>query len=174
MHYYLSIGTNIEPERNAADIIKMLAQAFGPFVMYPFIYTQPDRIPTTNIFLNTTAIVFSLSSLNDTKNELNKIEIALGRNRDDPARSTKDRTADIDILGQSEIYDDGFFYTFNECYIKNVIDQNAVAANLSAFGLPPTKGASTVDIDTRSGHIRILENAAYRLEYWHKSTFPLQ
>ncbi len=174
MYYYLSIGTNVQPEKNAVKIVELLTQNFGPIVMYPFVYTKPDNMPSGNMFLNSAAVVFSLLTITILKNQLNTIETRLGRDRNDPHRSTKDRTADIDILGHSERFCGDFFCAFDEPYIKAFSHTTICGADLQHLGLPPTQGATTVDFDTGAGHVRILENAADRLEYWHKSALALK
>ncbi|VUD67514.1 hypothetical protein TDB9533_03831 [Thalassocella blandensis] len=157
MHYYLSIGTNISPEYNAAQIIKLLATAFGEIHYFPFVYTQPQGMRTHNTFLNSVAVVKSELDSTEFKQQLNTIETTLGRDRTDPLRSKKDRTADIDILGSSEQWDSQFFHQFNESYIRGVVRPGTSArfANLTAFGLPPNDlhaqtGLATVESENFS------------------------
>lgn len=174
MFYYFSIGTNIEPEHNAVNIVKMLSQHFGPIVIYPFVYTQPQNIVSQNVFLNSIAIALSPKNEVEVKNILNSIEITLGRDRSDPQRSKKDRVADIDILGFSKDQDNNFLDQQKELYIKEVIDTQSHSVDLTSFGLPSSKGPATVDFDTTSSHIRILQNAADSLIDWHKASLVLQ
>ena len=158
MYYYLSIGTNIHPEKNAANIVKKLSAKFGPIVIYPFIYTQPEQMDTKNRFLNSVAIVCSNMDKGEVKQILNQIEIDLGRDRNDPDKSIKDRTADIDILGSAVINNNNFFSIFQESYIRNVIIEDFSGVDLGDWGLPTTQGATTVNFDSTTGHISVINN----------------
>lgn len=142
--------------------------------MYPFFYTKPVDIVTDNTFLNSLAVVLTAFSPVEVKQELNKIELFLGRDRSDPQCSTKDRSADIDVLGCEDAFDENVFKRYPEPYVSNLIGASARPVDLSTFNLPVTKGAATVDFDARSGHIRILDDTAQRLEYWHKAAFSTQ
>ena len=55
---------------------------------------------TKRDFLNALFIIQTSMSAEQLKQEFNRIEEALGRDRSDPQRSFKDRTIDIDILGK--------------------------------------------------------------------------
>lgn len=168
-YYYLSLGSNIDPEVNSANMIKMLLQEFGVLVSFPFIYTQPEKIKSPNIFLNSVAIVLSPLDSSALKSRLNTIETRLGRDRNDPDKSIKDRPADIDILGCGETLDVDYFSAFEEPYINYGNKTLEAFVDMEEFGLPRTEGATTIHLDSASGDIRILEQAANRLKDWHKS-----
>ncbi len=174
MYYYLSIGSNIEPELNAVRIIKSMLKHFGPLISYPFVRTIPDKIVTNNYFLNSVAIVRSSLDPQDFKRVLNSIEIALGRDRNDPEKSLKDRTADIDILGYNTQVETGYFNKFDEPYINFKPYTALDFKNLETLGLPSTEGAATIHFDGGSGHIRVLDNTGERLEYWHKPSLVIE
>ncbi len=174
MYYYLSIGSNIEPKLNSVRIITQMLKHFGPLVSYPFVRTTPDKITTNHSFLNSVAIVRSSLGPADVKRILNSIETSLGRDREDPEKSVKDRTADIDILGYDTEINIDYFHTFDEPYINFKPYTARDFEHMEALGLPRTEGAATIHFDSRSGHIRILDNTADRLEYWHKSSFAIE
>ncbi len=174
MYYYLSIGSNIEPELNAVRIITSMLTHFGPLISYPFVRTMPDKIVTKNNFLNSVAIVRSSLDPDEFKRVLNSIETSLGRDRTDPERSLKDRTADIDILGFGDKIDIRFFEKFDAPYINFKPYTALDFENMEALGLPNTKGATTIYFDSSSGHIRILDNTDERLEDWHKSSLAFE
>ena len=157
MYFYLSIGTNINPEKNAVEIIKNLCTHFGDITLFPFVYTQPELISSSSIFLNSLAIIESNHDDKELKNILNSIEIRLGRNRNDPLKSTKNRPADIDILLKADKYHLPLFNTFTDRYIKACIPPNT-PADLSVYGLPTHQGATTIHLDSTSGQISIAEN----------------
>ncbi|MFL0811389.1 MAG: 2-amino-4-hydroxy-6-hydroxymethyldihydropteridine diphosphokinase [Agarilytica sp.] len=171
MHYYLSLGSNIEPEKNAVKMLAALANRFGAFIAYPFYYTPPVKITSGHPFLNSLAIIPSGLQPDAFKAELNCIEIRLGRDRSDPLRSQKDRTADIDILKISAKVDTLFFENFDEPYINIFTLGKDKRADLSAFGLPTTERATTVDLDTTTGHIRVVDSALDGQQYWLKPSF---
>lgn len=162
MYFYLSIGTNINPERNAVKVVKSLCQHFGLLTLYPFVYTTPEAISSDSIFLNSLAIIHSKKNEGDIKQILNTIEMTLGRDRSDPQKSIKDRTADVDILLCDTHYSLSLFDRFTDNYIQSCLPPNT-PANLSAQGLPTYQGASTIDLDRTTGEIVIIEDKLNRL-----------
>lgn len=174
MFYYLSLGTNIQPEINAANMVRLLTEQFGPLITYPFVYTQPENIATKNDFLNSLCIIFAYMHETACKDKLNDIETQLGRNRDDPNRSLKDRTADIDILGSSTVQDTHFFSRFTECYIKSIYQLDNAQKLFTLPELSTRKCPTTVDFDRASGHVRVINDCADSLENWHKTTLKGQ
>ena len=170
MIYYLSLGSNLQPELNAVNMLRALLQHFGPLLSYPFVYTTPENINTSNGFINALVVMSSNRSPEQVKACLNTIEVALGRDRTDPARSIKDRPADIDILGFTKTYEKNYFHTFNEAYIhavlraKNPAHLNGISLALHKQ-LSTTQGPTAIDLDTATGEIRIVENAIDGLEY---------
>lgn len=169
-YYYLSLGTNIDPEVNSVKMLNLLLKEFGALLSYPFIYTQPEKIQSPHIFINSVAVVLSTLDSIAFKNKLNAIEVSLGRDRGDPDRSIKDRPADIDILGVEDFLDADYFSSFTESYI-NICDRNKENfVDLRPFGLPLTKGPTPIHLDTRSRNICVLDEANSRLEDWHKTS----
>lgn len=170
MYYYLSIGTNIHPKENAVAIVKALCLAFENVTLYPFICTSPEDMTSQNSFLNSVAIITSPNNIKDIKLTLNRIETNLGRDRQDPDRSTKDRPADIDILSQSTDLDPVQFEKFGQKYIKNAYLMTSKPVDLTKHGLTALKGPSTVHLDCRSSNIVIRHQHQYRLENGLKPT----
>lgn len=157
MYFYLSIGTNINPEKNSVRIIENLCHHFGSLTLLPFVYTKPELILSSSIFLNGLAIIKSNLCDKDLKNILNTIEVKLGRDRNDPLKSTKNRPADIDILLQADKHHLALFDTFTEKYIKACLPPNK-PADLSVYGLPAHQGAATIHLDNTTGQISIIKN----------------
>lgn len=173
MYFYLSIGTNINPEKNAVRIIKNLCHHFGMLTLYPFVYTKPELISSSSIFLNGLAIIESKLDDKELKNILNSIEVKLGRNRNDPLKSTKNRPADIDILLQADKHHLALFDTFTDQYIKACLPPNT-PVDLSVYGLPAHQGAATIHLDNTAGQISIIENKFDCLVHREESTFIWQ
>lgn len=191
MYYYLSIGTNIEPEANAVRISTALARVFGKFSLYPFVYTTPVAMKSSKAFLNSLAIISSEHDTDAVKLQLNAIEIALGRDRQDPLRSEKDRSADIDILTSHPNYNESLFLNYDAPYIPLVLgiskdintpnsDENPSlnrCADLSHFGLAlnlttPQRPA-TVYFNTRTRHVAVINDRHRGLHNGLESAFTL-
>jgi 2-amino-4-hydroxy-6-hydroxymethyldihydropteridine diphosphokinase len=101
MHYFLSIGSNIDPEKNVILIIEKLLNISPRLLVSKVILTEPEGFESKNHFLNA-CIYFESDELKEKEIELkehfNRIEIQLGRDRNDPNRAKKDHPADIDII----------------------------------------------------------------------------
>ena len=59
MYYYLSVGSNIDPEVNIAKCLEILLESFTPAFVYPCTYTQPECIVTDRVFINTLLVIRS-------------------------------------------------------------------------------------------------------------------
>lgn len=99
MHYFLSIGSNIDPEKNIILILEQLFQFSERLLISKVILTEPEGFISKNYFLNA-CIYFKYDVLKgiELKDCFNLIETKLGRNRNDPNRAKKDHSADIDII----------------------------------------------------------------------------
>lgn len=99
MHYFLSIGSNIDPEKNIVLIIEKLFNFSPRLLVSKMILTEPEGFESKNHFLNA-CIYFESDDLKaiELKEHFNRIETELGRDRNDPNRAKKDHPADIDII----------------------------------------------------------------------------
>lgn len=102
-NYYLGLGSNIEPYTNVPRMLEALQRLSPELAVSSIISTQPKGIVTQKRFLNLAARIKSDLSPEALKAQFNTIERLLGRDRSDPNRSFKDRTADIDILFHTPI-----------------------------------------------------------------------
>jgi 2-amino-4-hydroxy-6-hydroxymethyldihydropteridine diphosphokinase len=104
--FLCTMGANIAPEENFAKARERLKN-LGHAHYSRAIYTRPVAMQSQLQFLN--ALLLIDTPLNDLelKQQFNQIEIDLGRDRDDPLSSQKDRPMDIDILGEAQ-YDDSW------------------------------------------------------------------
>lgn len=100
--YLCSLGSNIEPQSHFSQARKALEALSDDIAFSRNIPTSPVDIKTDKTFLNALFIINTAMNANELKREFNKIEELLGRDRSDPQRSIKDRTIDIDILGDVE------------------------------------------------------------------------
>lgn len=96
--FLLGIGSNLEPEANVPRILQRLNAVFGEVWISSVQPTAPLGMDTQNAFLNFAAFVPTDGTAEALKPLLNQIEEGLGRDRTDPDKKIKDRTADIDIL----------------------------------------------------------------------------
>jgi 2-amino-4-hydroxy-6-hydroxymethyldihydropteridine diphosphokinase len=101
--FLLGIGSNIEPHTNIQAIISALSHRFEHIHLSRVLSIPPIGMNSHRDFLN--VVVFIETDLNqqEVKTYCNDIEAALGRDRSDPNRKTKDRTADLDILTEMRL-----------------------------------------------------------------------
>lgn len=178
MYYYLSLGSNIRAEESAVIMVQNLSRHFGTIGLFPFRYTLPEGVESKTRFVNTLVVIkvikggqsFERLSL-QVKSILNSIEVSMGRNRNDPERSIKDRTADIDILGASEILEFGLFEQAREGYVRNCYFLQGEQPQLIKYGLAPHERAATVNFDAVTGQICILEDELHSFEHRFEATF---
>lgn len=96
--YFLSVGSNIEPEQNVPKILAHLLAISGQLNVSRIIETEPVDIASPNKFFNLCVSLQSSLATVDLKQRLNEIEVDLGRDRTHPDRQRLNRPADIDIL----------------------------------------------------------------------------
>ena len=99
---YLSLGSNLDPQRHLARAVEELRARFGPLVLSPTYRTPAVGFDGPD-FLNSAAIVDSDLSVVALDAWLHTLDDAHGRRRDQPRFS--DRPLDIDIV----FYDDVVF-----------------------------------------------------------------
>ena len=92
---YLSLGSNVEPERHLRAAIDALRTRFGDVVVSP-VYRTPAVGFDGPAFLNAAAIVDSDLEPQPLNDWLHALEDAHGRDRSGPRYA--DRTLDIDIV----------------------------------------------------------------------------
>ena len=170
MFYYLSIGTNLAADKNAVAIVKSLIKAFGRIYLYPFIRTQPENMHTSNEFYNSVVLISTTHDNISLKKKLNNIEVSLGRNRDDPNRSIKDRPADIDILkSHNAPLSSSAPISAEESYVQTVLACSGDMVDLSDYGLPFTNRPASIDLDAGTGNIIIIDDTVDSFINWQKA-----
>lgn len=170
--YILGLGSNISPQENMAAMILALIDRFNQITLSRVLEIPPVNMDSQRDFLNAVAFIETGATEAALKNQTNQIEIALGRDRDDPQSKTKDRPADIDILyplklpdgaqlSAATITDEYFLYPVIEelfCYLMESPSPD-IQSGVSV-DIPPLrfgKSASTIYRDAGTGDIRILE-----------------
>lgn len=163
MIYYLSLGSNINPEQHISSALEQLCKQFHAAIVFPVLRTQPCAIHSQHSFLNTIAIVVSDWSAAALKTWLNQLEEQHGRDRNDPLRSEKDRTLDIDILTAQSDFRWLSADQFDEPYIRasfmalQQADNNTVALKLGEQSLGHQ--AATIHTHDSSGHVLVVEDS---------------
>ena len=158
MYYYLSIGSNIDPESNISKTLEVLLNKFSELYLFPPVYTVPENIKSNNKFINTLAVLKSDLNITSLKNILNDIEESLGRDRGDENRSMKDRVCDIDIIFSYEKFRIDVFNMCKEKDLNQVIDMTGVPAKIQVFGSQLSNRPSAIYLDRRSGNKLIVKD----------------
>ena len=104
--FLLGIGSNIEPHKNITQIIHLLLEHFPSLSLSRVLEIPPIGMNSQRDFLNVVIFIQTQQSETELKAICNTIEIQLGRNRNDPDRKMKDRSADLDILSKLQLPDD--------------------------------------------------------------------
>lgn len=98
--YLLGLGSNINPQQNFAAIIRSLLAEFDHLHLSRVLTIPPVGMNSHRPFLNAVTFIETDMPEPQLKTICNQIEIALGRDRDDPDSKIKDRPADLDILAR--------------------------------------------------------------------------
>ncbi|MEL6719144.1 MAG: 2-amino-4-hydroxy-6-hydroxymethyldihydropteridine diphosphokinase [Bacteroidota bacterium] len=98
LQYFIGLGSNLEPEQNMLNMVEALFTISERVDISEIIRTDPVGLKSENYFLNTVVRIETIDDQTELKNKLNIIEGNLGRDRSNPSRKYKDRTADLDIL----------------------------------------------------------------------------
>lgn len=98
-NYLCSLGSNLAPEYNISRAKSYLTGIAQKVQYSRVITTEPVAMASDNQFLNALFVVQTHLPVDRLKQAFNTIEISLGRDRNDPQSSIKDRPIDIDILG---------------------------------------------------------------------------
>jgi|SRR5690554_528227 len=178
--YYLSLGSNIQPEQNMARTIHTLSERFGTLLLLPIVRTSPCNMESNHDFLNSLVIIHSTLDAVALKTEFNKMEENAGRDRSDPERGTKDRPIDIDIISNSKALSLAPFYSTYEPYCLvslHALEQEAAGKLGNTVAVPLTstqlvgERAATINANHSSGHIFVVEDTIDSLFQRLKTAF---
>ncbi len=118
--YLLGLGSNIRPDDNMSSALEKIAQLGEVCSVSERITTAPVGDTFHGEFRNQMAVLKSDLLPGPLKQRLQQIEVQLGREPKSPARKTKDRTIDIDILGQAGNADSCRSLPLEESYFSAV------------------------------------------------------
>ena len=170
--YLLGIGSNIEPQANIAKIIQLLLRRIPQLSLSRVLKIPPIGMNSQRDFLNVVVFIETEMTETELKTICNDIEITLGRDRLDPARKTKDRTADLDILTKaifpddssrlvSSITDEYFLYPLLEeltAYLSNRdYSLQQLGETITVDNLTFGQTATTINRDASAGNERIIQ-----------------
>lgn len=96
--YLLGIGSNVAPDQNVPAVLKGLLTIAPQLYLSRVVRTVPEGMQSAHDFLNVVVLLPTTLSAAALKQQTNRIEEALGRDRSAPDRKTRDRPADIDLL----------------------------------------------------------------------------
>ena len=97
-YYFISLGTNIQPEQNILKMMDALFELSPTIDASSILKTAPVGLDSNHYFLNVVVRIFYSGTASELKKQLVRVEENLGRDRSDPNSKWKDRPADLDIL----------------------------------------------------------------------------
>lgn len=101
---YLSLGSNVEPEKHLSAAVRALRETFGEIVLSDWVRTRAVGFDGPD-FVNGAAVIETDWDVYALDKWLHDLEAANGRRRDVPRFS--DRTLDIDIIFFDDLIIDG-------------------------------------------------------------------
>lgn len=97
--YLLGIGSNVAPQQNVPAILMALLAISPRLYVSRIVRTAPEGMVSAHDFLNAVVLLDTPLAPQALKQQTNRIEEALGRDRSAPDCKIRDRPADIDLLG---------------------------------------------------------------------------
>ncbi len=101
-HVFVSLGSNIEPERNLPEAARRLASRFRLLAVSPVYETAPVGRTDQPNFLNAAVLIETQLSPQALKEELREIEQVLGRVRTVDKYAPRSIDLDIVLFGEAE------------------------------------------------------------------------
>ena len=101
-YFLLGLGSNIEPEKHLELAREALAKEGTLVALSPALITEPVGDTFDGSFGNQLAIFQCELPAPMLKHRLQMIEQSLGREPKSPARKTRDRTIDLDIIAEAD------------------------------------------------------------------------
>ncbi|HCG78074.1 MULTISPECIES: 2-amino-4-hydroxy-6-hydroxymethyldihydropteridine diphosphokinase [unclassified Thalassolituus] len=101
-YFLLGLGSNIEPREHLSMAVEALHHVGDIVEQSPAVFTEPVGETFSHTFGNQLIILECNLPAPMLKQRLQRIEEQLGREPKSPARKTRDRTIDIDILQEAD------------------------------------------------------------------------
>lgn len=169
MFYLLSIGSNIEPEKNMGLCFERLLGLFGGLYSFPIVYTSPVCVESDNPFLNTMVIIWSQLEKAALKERLNAVETGLGRDRFHPRSSVMDRVCDIDIQAAADQLASLTIDAGDATYLRRVLAASVSEVRLFVSGVPLPEGATAVYLEGGAGDKVVVDDKTDAFANWLKT-----
>lgn len=135
-HYLLGLGSNLNPERHLPLARAALADIADVITASPPLKTSAVGTTFSQPFQNQLILVRSGLDVGQLKQQLLQIEESLGREPKCEARKKKDRTIDIDILGEAPEQQTCLRQPLDESYYQSVREHWQQALRSTPVPLP--------------------------------------
>ena len=134
--------------------------------------TVPQGMDSDNSFLNALVVFQCDVSPDELKQQLNRLEEALGRDRSDPWSGVRDRPIDVDILEVRPLPSFTGDDIREDYYRQLLAGERAAGERLVLAGQPLGEAPATIDRDQRAGHEVIVQQGDNLLNHAVKSALP--
>ncbi|GGY32668.1 hypothetical protein GCM10011297_01990 [Bacterioplanes sanyensis] len=121
-YYLLGLGSNINPRHNLQQAQPKLAALGQVIDQSDIVETPAEGSSFSGSFCNQLVILRCALPPTMVKHRLQRIEVAMGREPKSPSRKTKDRTIDLDILGQANSLEACRQLPLEDSYYRQVQD----------------------------------------------------
>lgn len=181
--WVIAIGSNLYPANHVPRILEELTLEYDRLVCSRIFVTQPIGILSNHLFYNLAVFIPTNQSRHRIKAFTNRLEINMGRNRNDPLRAKRDRPADLDIqfriMPNRPVYP---VWTGNYQKIA-ILDLLFAMGYIPALKMPPGQEVqiqetstgqmpTTIHRDHGSGHKIVVKNRFDRPINRLSSAFP--
>ena len=169
-----SIGSNIEPINNTALALTRLARLFGQVQLSPLVRTRAVAVTGQQDFLNAFIRFESDASDFELKQQLNAIEIDLGRDRSHRDSKILPRPMDIDILDRQHTLarlkpNENTPY-LNAVWHAEQSGQPDQTWSVEVGGVLLGQVPATIDFDHTTGQVRVVTQQPNRVEHRGKAS----
>lgn len=169
-----SIGSNIEPINNTALALTRLARLFGQVQLSPLLRTRAVAVTGEQDFLNAFIRFETDASDFELKQQLNAIEIDLGRDRAHRDSKILPRPMDIDILDRQRTLErlklnESAPY-LNAVWHAEQSGQPGQTWSVEVGGVLLGQMPATIDFDHTTGQVSVVAQQTNRVEHRGKAS----
>lgn len=169
-----SIGSNIEPINNTALALTRLARLFGQVQISPLVRTRAVAVTGQQDFLNAFIRFESDASDFELKQQLNAIEIDLGRDRSHRDSKILPRPMDIDILDRQcsleRLKPNESTPYLNAVWLAEQAGQLDQTWSVEVAGVLLGQMPATINFDHTTGQVRVVTQQPNRVEHRGKAS----
>ena len=154
----LSMGSNLEPERNLVLATRMLAERLELEAVSSVFRTRPVGAPDSPVFLNAAAKIRFVGSPQALKFDLLRpIETDLGRVRGDDRNAPRPIDIDISVFGRLVMFDQGLDLVLPAPEILTQAHVAIPLADLAPNSIHPETGQTLAEVARRFENIGGIE-----------------